>query len=169
LRIAFALLAAFCGLQTALAQEADTPPHDLTAAPVKQTPHFAALRADKVALRSGPSTDYPIEWVFVRKNLPVEILTAFDIWRKIRDFEGTEGWVQQGLLTGRRSVLVTGTVRDLRSDPAPEAKIVARLQPGVIASLSRCDPGWCEVKIKGYRGWLKRDAIWGLEPGEAVP
>src|SRR5438105_1001100 len=68
----------------------------------KPTAHFASLRSDKVNLRTGPSADFPIEWVFVRKGLPVEILAAFDTWRKIRDAEGTVGWVHQGMLSSRR-------------------------------------------------------------------
>jgi SH3-like domain-containing protein len=135
----------------------------------KAAPHFASLRADKVFLRSGPSADFPVQWVFVRRGLPVEILATFDIWRKIRDFDGTEGWVHQQMLTGRRSVLVTGAVRDLRHDPDPASPVVARLEAGVVAAVSHCNPAWCEVKAGGYKGWLKRDEIWGLEPDEAIP
>jgi SH3-like domain-containing protein len=134
----------------------------------KLGPRFASLRSDKVYLRVGPSADYPIQWVYIRKGLPVEILANFDIWRKIRDFDGTEGWVNQQLLSGHRSALVTGSVRDLRHDPKPEADIVARLEPGVVAQLAHCDPVWCELKVDGYRGWLKREEFWGLEPGEVV-
>lgn len=134
----------------------------------KAAPHFGSLRAEKVYLRSGPSADYPIQWVYVRKGLPVEILAAFDVWRKIRDFEGTEGWVHQQMLTGRRSVLVTGAVRDLHSDPQLAAPVVAQLEPGVVAAVSHCDASWCELKAGGYRGWLKRDELWGVEPGETI-
>ncbi len=135
----------------------------------KAAPHFASLRADKVFLRSGPSSDFPIQWVFVRRGLPVEILATFDIWRKIRDFDGTEGWVHQQMLTGRRSVLVTGAVRDLRHDPDSATPVMAQLEPGVVAAISHCNPGWCEVKAGGYKGWIKRDEIWGLEPDEVIP
>jgi SH3-like domain-containing protein len=139
------------------------------ASPAKIVPHFATLRAEKVALRSGPSTDYPIEWLYVRKGLPVEILAGFDIWRKVRDSEGTEGWIQQGLLSGSRNVLITNTVRNLMSDPTADSSVVAQLQPGVIAALTRCPSDWCEVKAGGYRGWVRRDWIWGLEAEEVIP
>lgn len=135
---------------------------------VKATPHFASLRAEKVNLRSGPSADFPIQWVFVRRGLPVEILATFDIWRKIRDADGTIGWVNQQMLSGRRSVLVAAAVRDLRHDPDPTSEVVAQLEPGVVASVSKCDPAWCEVKAGGYKGWLKRDQVWGLEPDEVI-
>jgi SH3-like domain-containing protein len=134
----------------------------------KAGPRFAALRAEKVYLRAGPGPDFPIQWVFVRRGLPVEILANFDIYRKIRDSEGTVGWVNQQMLTGRRSVLVSGAVRDLHGEANPTSQVVAQLEPGVIASVSKCDPAWCEVKAGGYKGWLKRDEVWGLEPGEVI-
>jgi len=121
-----------------------------------------------VFLRVGPGPDYPVQWVYVRRGLPVEILAAYDVWRKIRDIDGAEGWVNQNLLSPHRFVLVIGTVRDLRQDPQPGSPVVAQLEPGVVAQLSHCDPAWCELKAGGYRGWAKREEIWGLEPGEVV-
>ncbi len=128
-----------------------------------------SLKRDKVNLRSGPSEDYPIQWVFVRKNLPVEILASFDIWRKVRDSEGTQGWVNQQMLSERRSVLIMGAVRSLLHDPRPDGEITARLEPGVVAALSKCDAAWCQIRAGGYDGWVPRDALWGLEPEELIP
>ena len=104
----------------------------------------------------------------MRRGLPVEILATFDIFRKIRDSDGTVGWVNQQMLTGRRSVLVSGAIRDLHHDADPGSEVVAQLEPGVIAVVSKCDPAWCEVKAGGYKGWLKRDEVWGLEPDEVI-
>jgi len=135
----------------------------------KVAPHFASLRPDKVFLRSGPSSDFPVQWVFQRRGLPVEVLANFDIWRKIRDIDGTEGWVNQQMLTSRRSLLITGGVRNIRREPDATSEIVAQLEPGVVAAMSHCNPDWCEVKAGGYKGWVKRDEVWGIEPGEVVP
>jgi SH3-like domain-containing protein len=148
----------------------ETKPADDKAKPAdaKAGPRFASLRAEKVFLRAGPGPDFPIQWVFVRRGLPVEILATFDIFRKIRDSEGTVGWVNQQMLTGRRSVLVSGAIRDLHHDADPGSEVVAQLEPGVIAAVSKCDPAWCEVKAGGYKGWLKRDEVWGLEPDEII-
>ena len=37
-------------------------------------PRFASLRASKVHLRTGPGVRYRVEWVFVHRSLPVEIV-----------------------------------------------------------------------------------------------
>jgi SH3-like domain-containing protein len=152
------------------AKPPETKPADDKAKPAdaKAGPRFASLRAEKVFLRAGPGPDFPIQWVFVRRGLPVEILATFDIFRKIRDSDGTVGWVNQQMLTGRRSVLVSGAIRDLHHDADPGSEVVAQLEPGVIAVVSKCDPAWCEVKAGGYKGWLKRDEVWGLEPDEVI-
>ncbi len=133
-------------------------------------PRFAALRSDDVNLRAGPGTRYPISWVYKRRGLPVEIEREFDVWRLIRDADGTEGWVHEATLTGRRSLLVIGGERVLREAPADNAAIVARAGPGVVGRISHCAAAapWCEVEIKGYHGFLPRAAFWGSFPGEAV-
>ena len=131
-------------------------------------PRFVTLRAREVNVRTGPGVRYPIDWVFQRPNLPVEVVAEFDTWRKIRDFEGTEGWVHQSMLSGRRTVIVAAAVRMLRREPAESAPPMARLEPGVIAWLEVCRDDWCEVEVAGIDGWLRRGDIWGVRAGEAV-
>ena len=70
-------------------------------------PRYASLKTDRVNLREGPSKDHPTKWVYERAGLPVEITAEFEIWRKVRDSEGVEGWVLHSLLSGRRTALVT--------------------------------------------------------------
>lgn len=131
-------------------------------------PRFVTLRVGEVNLRSGPNGSYPIDWVFTRKDMPVEIIQEFDTWRRIRDWEGAEGWVHQSALAGRRGALVTGQVRSLRKHPQSDASVIARAEVGVIGSLKKCQGDWCEIDIKGYRGWLQRSEFWGTYPGEKV-
>ena len=78
-------------------------------------PRFVSLRADQVNLRTGPGVQYPVEWVYQRKDLPVEIITEYRTWRKIRDWQSTQGWVHQSMLSGKRSIIVTGKRRSMRS------------------------------------------------------
>ena len=131
-------------------------------------PRFVSLRSGQVNLRTGPGTIYPVEWVFIRRGLPVEIIAEFDVWRRIRDWQGTVGWVHQSMLDGRRTARITGAERELRSEPAEAAFIVARLAPGVIGRLLECEAAWCKIDAEGYRGWLRRDEFWGAYPDEQV-
>jgi SH3-like domain-containing protein len=133
-------------------------------------PRFAALRSDEVNLRSGPGTRYPIQWVYKRRDLPVEIEREFEVWRLIEDPEGVKGWVHQATLTGRRSFLVTGSEQTLRREAKDDSAAVAKLKPGVVGHIHSCQPGaaWCQVQVGEYRGWLKRGEFWGSYPGEAV-
>ena len=131
-------------------------------------PRFAALRAAEANLRAGPGTEYPVEWVFLRRALPVEITAEYGQWRKIRDVDGSEGWVHKSLLTGRRSVLVTGGVRTLYRGPDAASAPLARAEPGVVGQLLACRDGWCRVEIGGHKGWLPRGHVWGVYDGETV-
>jgi len=164
LRVAFllAIVATFSGMTTrttaqGLGVETNLP-----------VPRFVSLRSGEVNLRTGPGTTYPVEWVYVRRGLPVEVIAEFDVWRRIRDWQNTVGWVHQSMLDGRRTALIVGADRSLLKDPIDTAQAVARLAPGVIARLLGCDGPWCRIEAEGYRGWLRRDEFWGSYPKETI-
>jgi SH3-like domain-containing protein len=133
-------------------------------------PRFASLRSDDVNLRAGPGTRYRIDWVYKRRDLPVEIEREFDVWRWVRDADGIQGWVHQATLMGRRTFIVQKSDATLRSDTKDSAAAVAVLKPGVIGRIRSCPArsDWCEVQTGSYRGYLRRETFWGLLPGEAV-
>jgi SH3-like domain-containing protein len=135
----------------------------------EKLPRFASLRSSEVNLRVGPGRNYPIEWVLTRKGMPVEILREFEHWRKIRDWQGTEGWVHQRMVSGKREVIVTGAVRALRQRPDAGSAIVARAEPGVLAKLIECRAKWCRIEASDITGWVRRDEVWGVLPDEASP
>ena len=132
-------------------------------------PRFVSLRASKVNLRTGPGARYPIDWVYQRAGLPVEIIDEFDTWRRIRDWQGTIGWVHQSMLQGRRTVMILDERRLMRRRPEPQAPGVAYLEPGAIAALERCKELWCEVSAGGFRGWLETESFYGLYASELLP
>jgi SH3-like domain-containing protein len=133
-------------------------------------PRFVSLRADKANMRTGPGEQYPIKWVYQRPGLPLEIIAEYYNWRRVRDWQGTEGWMHTSMLSGRRYVVVTGAERALRAKPDSGADIVAKVDPSVVARLRRCPAAgsWCEVEVTGIRGWLPRSDLWGVMPDEAV-
>ncbi len=150
--------------------EAQTPPEPAKGASGLPLPRFAALRSDDVNMRAGPGTRYPIDWVYKRRDLPVEIEREFEVWRLVRDPDGTKGWVHQATLTGRRTLIVTGATRSLHRQADAQSPVVAELKPGVIGRIRACAAGsdWCQVQVGDYRGFLKRSEFWGTEPGEVI-
>jgi SH3-like domain-containing protein len=142
-------------------------------------PRYVSLKSDRVNLREGPSKDHRTSWVFQRAGLPVEIVAEFETWRRIRDSEGTEGWVLHSLLSGRRTALITPWVKG-EATPLPlyeradeRAGVVARLQPGVIANVRQCTGTWCRIvvvnpKAGDLSGYVRQDRLWGVYPNEKV-
>ena len=135
-------------------------------------PRYVSLKSDRVNLREGPSKDHRTSWVFERAGLPVEITAEFDVWRKIRDAEGSEGWVLHSLLSGRRTALVIPWKKDttlpLYSQSRTDSSVVANLQSGVIANVKTCDGQWCRVYGDGFDGYEQQSNLWGVYPGEQV-
>jgi SH3-like domain-containing protein len=133
-------------------------------------PRWASLRADEVNLRVGPGLNFPIEWQYHRRDLPVKILREIEVWRLVQDQDGVKGWVHTATLTGRRSFVVTNVEATLRAAAAEDAAAVARLKPGVIGRIRACDAAaaWCEVQVAAYKGFLRRDQMFGVDAGEAV-
>lgn len=140
-------------------------------------PRFASLKPSDTPMREGPSKDHRIKWVFKREGLPVEIIGESDQWRRVRDSESTDGWVYFGRLSNRRTVIVRAGKdsagkdsknQSLFKDERETGAVVARLQPGVIASVETCSTAWCKVSVEGYSGYLRKDAIWGVYADEQV-
>lgn len=131
---------------------------------------FASLRSSAVHVHVGPGNNYPIEWKFVRQGLPVEIIADFDTWRRIRDHQGTEGWVHKSLLSGKRTIIVMGNIQSLYTKPDAQSEVVARMEPGVTANILEIQPNWCKVEIRNdqgrFKGWLLRKDIWGIYADE---
>ncbi len=133
-------------------------------------PRFMSLRFDDVNLRVGPGTRYPIDWVYHRRDLPVEVIRELDDWRLVQDQDNIRGWVRAQTLSPRRGFVVRGAERALRSKPADDASPVALLKPGVVGLLHACAAGkaWCEAEVGQYHGWLKRDDIYGVYTAETI-
>ena len=131
-------------------------------------PRFASLAAGKVNLRRGPDKIYPVDWVFVRKAMPVEIVDEYELWRKIRDSEGSAGWVHKSMLSGQRTALVVGEIRTLHRQPDASAEAVAQVEPGVIGRILSCHAEWCRIEAGSSRGWIQRSEMWGAYEREEI-
>ncbi|MGE4482354.1 SH3 domain-containing protein [Acidocella sp.] len=133
-------------------------------------PRFVSLRSDKVNFRAGPGFQYPVNWVYQREGLPVEIIGEFDVWRHVLAPDGGTGWVHEATIRARRGFYVTVPQAALRSAPHPSANIVAYFKHGVSGRLLRCQANgdYCKVATKFETGYLARSDFWGAFPGETV-
>jgi SH3-like domain-containing protein len=138
-------------------------------------PRFATTRSTPINVRVGPGTRYAIAWVYVKAGTPVEIVQEFDTWRKIRDVDGSEGWVHQNLLSGKRAGIAApwrqGEQIPLLSQKGATDRVRAYLGPGFRVEIKRCDGAWCEVSAAAqnatYSGFLPQSELWGVYQGEA--
>jgi len=137
-------------------------------------PRFVSLKSDKVNVRSGPNKDQSVAWVYTRVGLPVEITAEFENWRRIRDWEGAEGWVYHSLLSGKRTGMIAPAPKSpdeavpLYYSADAKSDVVARLQPGVLGTVKRCNGQWCRLVGGGFDGWVRQDRLWGVYPNEKV-
>jgi len=135
-------------------------------------PRFVSLKASRVNVRVGPGESYDIAWVFTRPGLPIEIIQEFDNWRRIRDSDGTVGWVFHSLLSGKRTAVVApwseADPRPIRASAAPQSAVSAYLEPGVLAEIASCDGGWCRLSGENFYGWIAQDQLWGVYPDEEI-
>jgi SH3-like domain-containing protein len=138
-------------------------------------PRFVTLKSKRVNLRIGPGTDYAVSWLYLKSGLPVEIIQEYDNWRRVRDADGTEGWVNQSLLSGQRAAIAAPWMKgkgeavyvNMRREPQPSSSTVAKLEPGVLLHVGQCNGNWCFVSTEGSEGWVAQSEIWGAYPGEA--
>jgi SH3-like domain-containing protein len=131
-------------------------------------PRFVSLKPNEVNSRVGPGPDYPIEWIYLKAGLPVEVIAEFDTWRKVRDVDRAEGWVHQSMLCSKRSGIIQGDEVLMYGEEDPKSQPVVRLQHGVVVDLLKCHEEWCQVRIYDFRGWVQRSSLWGVYPQEII-
>ncbi len=135
-------------------------------------PRFVSLKPDRVNVRGGPTRDHEVTFVYTRAGLPVEITAESDNWRRIRDWQGSEGWVYHSMLSGRRTAVAMPKDKSdlvpLFEESDSHSAIVVRLQAGVLASVKRCSGAWCRIVGPGFDGWAVQEQLWGVYPNETV-
>jgi SH3-like domain-containing protein len=126
-----------------------------------ELPYWASISVDEARMRKGPSPDVPVIWEYRRKDLPVKVVARHETWRKIEDPDGTQGWMAARLLSRTRTAIVVGDIRPLREAASDASPVLYRAEPGVVGKISDCANGWCMLDVKGRRGWIETDHIWG--------
>jgi len=135
-------------------------------------PRFVSLKSDRVNVRGGPDKDHDVAWIYTRVGWPVEITAEFENWRRIRDSDGTEGWVYHSLLSGKRMAAVQlkskTDLAPLYAAPDAKSAVTAQLQFGVLGAIKRCTGTWCQLSGDGFDGWIEQNRLWGVYPDEKV-
>ena len=124
--------------------------------------YFRTLRNDKVNLRQGPSFDHPVKIFYKKKFLPVLIQEHSDNFRKIRDHENNTGWIHRSQLSKKKAAIIIDEKLIMFSDPTIYSNPVAILKKGRLVKINKCNKDWCKVKSDGYKGWIKKESLWGL-------
>jgi SH3-like domain-containing protein len=135
-------------------------------------PRFVSIKADRVNVRGGPDRNHDVSWIYTRIGWPVEITAEFEDWRRIRDSDGTEGWVYHSMLSGKRTAVVQLKAKtdlaSLYAKPDSQSTVTARLQVGVLATVKRCTGSWCQIYGDRYDGWILQTDLWGVYPNEKI-
>jgi SH3-like domain-containing protein len=136
-------------------------------------PRFVSLKSDHVNVRGGPNKDHDVAWIYTRPALPVEITAEYENWRRIRDRDGTEGWVYHSLLSGKRTAYVAKSKVQTDLVPLHESAdatspLRATLEAGVLGNVKRCNGQWCRFTGNGFDGWIEQDRLWGVYPNEKI-
>lgn len=124
-------------------------------------PRFVSIASDTVHMRAGPGVRYRITWVYRRLGTPLMVMAEHEYWRKVRDSEGTEGWMHRSLLSSRRTAVVRGGVANLHKSPNSTSPIALRAESGVIGKLAKCTKFWCQMLVGDTEAWIPRTAIFG--------
>jgi SH3-like domain-containing protein len=131
-------------------------------------PRFVSLKSGEGNARRGPGLTHRIDWVFTRPGMPLQITAEFEHWRRVEDNEGLGGWVNYALLSGTRTALVTEDMAEFHNLPEDAAPVVLQAEWGVVAKILNCELEWCRLSTDSGRGWVRKSAIWGVEPDEII-
>jgi SH3-like domain-containing protein len=133
----------------------------------EQFPRFASFKDQQTYMREGPSKENRVKWVYHRRGLPVEVLAKYDVWRRVRDWDGEIGWVHVAMLSSDRTVMIVGPDNAvMREEERYGTPVVAEIQPGAVGELSGCGRLACEVKFGNFEGWVDRSRLYGVYVNE---
>ena len=113
--------------------------------------YYLTLKYDKVNVRYGPGRDYPIKYVYNKKNLPVKIIDKKENFRKIIDFKKNSGWIHTSQLKKDKSFILLED-QILFTKPTKYSKPLFKVAKGRLLLVKKCKKNWCRVKTKNFLG-----------------
>ncbi|MBQ7659469.1 MAG: hypothetical protein IJS26_01820 [Alphaproteobacteria bacterium] len=160
---AFAVLFAFFAV--AKAEVSDSSESGLS------LPRMVSIRADNINARSGPGTKYPIEWIYKQKGAPLEIINEFELWRQVRDWEGSVSWIHKTRLSGKRFVkVITPGENNIYNNSHYDSRVIAKVEDGVVGEIKKCPKKneFCLIKFETIEGWVSKKNLFGVYENEVI-
>ncbi len=121
---------------------------------------FLSLKKNKVNVRYGPSFDSPIKFVYKKINLPIKQIDKKENWRRIIDLKNNGGWIHLSQLKPTNSIISLDN-KILFKKPSFFSKPLANIEKGRMLLIQKCEKEWCKVKSGNFKGWIKKESLWG--------
>lgn len=119
--------------------------------------------AEPALMFDAPSKQAQARFVVARAT-PVEIVVSLGDWVKVRDAAGDIVWLEQRLLSDKRTLIVTAAKAEVRREAADTAPIVFEAERDVLLDLLEpAAAGWARVRHRdGQAGYVRVQQVWGL-------
>lgn len=150
---------AIAAVLVGLAMSLDMAP--ASAQSTRKLPYWASITEPEARMRVGPSLDYPANWVYQRKGLPVKVVQVLNNWRKVEDSTGTQGWMHVRLLGDAPTAIVISQIAEMREKPDEASAVRYRAESGVVGRVSDCSASWCAFDVQGQKGFVRAGSLWG--------
>ena len=126
----------------------------------KENNYYLILKNNEVNVRYGPGFDYPIKFIYKKKNLPIKVIDREENFRRIIDFKNNSGWIHTSQLKkGKTFILLEDQI--LFTRPTKYSEPILKINKGRLLIVKKCRKNWCKIKTEDYLGWLKINKIWG--------
>ncbi len=121
---------------------------------------YLSLKKDKVNVRYGPGFDFPVKYIYKKKNLPIKQIDKKDNFRRIIDFKKNSGWIHVSQLKKINSVIAIEN-KILFKNSTIFSKPIANINKGRLLIIKKCEKNWCKIETGRLRGWVKKENLWG--------
>ena len=121
---------------------------------------FLSLKKSKVNVRYGPSFDFPVKYIYQKKNLPIKQIDKKENFRRIIDHKKDSGWIHVSQIKKVNSV-VTLEDKIMFKKSTVFSKPLAKIKKGRLLVIQKCEDGWCKVKTESFKGWVNKSDLWG--------
>ena len=122
---------------------------------------FLSLKKSKVNVRYGPSFEFPVKFIYKKKNLPIKQIDKKENFRRIIDHKKNSGWIHISQLKKINSVISTKD-KILFKNSTKFSEPLAKIREGRLLIIQKCEKEWCRVETEKIVGWIDKNGLWGL-------